>query len=332
MARRGLSDEEVLDGLMLFAHTHLVAGGSLRVKAYNAWVIAPVSFSAITKRFGDNSWTTVLLRFRAEMLEQANDPDAVAAELPVPCQGNVGISWMPGRIGDWLSLQCVCDACQSPPLRVAYPGLVSRLADPADADKGASLWFAWACPERRPNHRPFKAPAQQMANGKVYCADCRARDRFYRQYPIGTLKHNPDVERSKLEAPVAEALRALIPGERFATQQSVVIGPDYADIVGRAITPDIIMFKRKLAIEIDGGDGNSPRYSAHDTAIGAGIDTKRDHALASLGWTTIRLRHPGALPLAGSPATVVPCASRSPKVIAAALAPAIQSLLTSAGS
>ena len=58
MGRRGLSDEQVLEGLLQFARTHLVEGGSLRVKAHSVWPDQPVSFSAITKRFGDNGWTT----------------------------------------------------------------------------------------------------------------------------------------------------------------------------------------------------------------------------------------------------------------------------------
>lgn len=330
VAGRGFSDEQVLSGLLEFARTHLVPGGSLRVKAYTAWPEAPLSFSAITSRFGDNSWTNVVLRFRELMLAQAQDLEAVAAELPVPCQGNVAVSWVSGRVGDWLSLKCGCEACQSPTLRVAHPGLVRRLHDPADADKGASLWFRWACPEDRPGHRAFNAPVEQMLAGKAYCPDCRAADRFYRQHPIGTLMHNPEVERSKVEAAVVEALRSLLPGERFAAMQSIVIGPDHADLVGKTITPDIIMFRRKLVIEIDGGDGNSPRYSAHDTPAGATIDVNRDLAIASLGWQSIRVRHPDALPLPASPATIVMCASRSPKVIAATLAPVITMIIDDA--
>ena len=52
VGRRQLSDEVCLDALLLFARTHLVAGGSIRVKAYSEWSDSPVSFSVITKRLG----------------------------------------------------------------------------------------------------------------------------------------------------------------------------------------------------------------------------------------------------------------------------------------
>lgn len=323
MPRPKLSDEACLDALLLFARTHLVADGSLRIKAYTEWAAAPMSAGPIVKRFGDGSWPTTVFRFQEQMLAQAQDLDAVAAELQVECRGNYGVSWVPGRVGDWLTLGCPCTACQAEPLRTAYPDLVERLQDPADADKGSTVWFEWACPKRRPGHRPFKASVELMVAGGVYCFACRKADKFYRQHPVGTLKTNPEVARSKTEGPVVDALRALLPDERFATRQSVVIGAELATNVGSAITPDIVMFRRKLAIEIDGGDGNSPRYSTHDTAEGADLDVSRDLAIASLGWTSIRLRHPNALPLPGSPATVVTTASKSPKVMAGVLAAAI---------
>lgn len=321
------SDEACLDALLLFARTHLVAGGSLRAKAYTGWADAPMSATAILNRFGDGSWPAAVFRFQEEMFAQAKDLDAVAAELPVRCRGNYGVSWVPGRVGDWLTQGCPCTACRAQPLPTAYPELVERLQDPADAEKGSTVWFEWACPERRRGHRPFRASVELMAAGGVYCAACRRADKFYRQHPVGTLKTNPEVARSKVEAPVVDALRALLPGERFATRQSVVIGAELARNVGSTITPDIVMVRRKLAIEIDGGDGNSPRYSTHDTVEGANLDVQRDLAIASLGWTSIRLRHPNALPLPGSPATIVTTASKSPKVMASALASAIEQVI-----
>ena len=92
MTRRpSISDEHVREALRAFARSNLIAGGSLRHKAYLSWSGAPVSSTTLTKRLTeDNSWTTLVLENAADMAAQAVDARAVVAELPVRCTGSLG--------------------------------------------------------------------------------------------------------------------------------------------------------------------------------------------------------------------------------------------------
>lgn len=121
---------------------------------------------------------------------------------------------------------------------------------------------------------------------------------------------------SKAEEGVVVALRKMLPDEQILTKQAVVLRAPDQRLVGRAITPDILMWDRRIAVEIDGGDGQSPRYSEHDTEKGAKVDAARDRALAKLKISTIRVRHPDALALAKSPAFVISTRSTSGRIIA----------------
>ena len=326
MVRQTISDAQVLAALDHFAATHMVPGGSLRVREYNNWRGRSVSFSTISKRFGDGSWDATIIRLREHLVLHAASPDVVV-EVPVECHGN-GAAWVWLRAGDWLSYRCTCDHCKAPTIEAAYPHLVSLLADPRGARFATTRRVDWQCPESR-RHWLVKATAEHVAKTSTWCFGCQKLDAWYLTHTPGTLLTRAKVQRSKAEAPFVAELRALLPEERIATLQAVVVPREFAARIGKAITPDAMLFRRKIAIELDGGDGGSGWYSEHDTAEGIRVDTARDHAFAALGWTVVRVRHPNALPLPESPARIVstPAAVRSPAKAAALVAEHLATLL-----
>lgn len=176
---------------------------------------------------------------------------------------------------------------------------------PEDAVKTSLHWVLWGCPEGFITHMTISGRAAEVAVGTRYCGNCRSLDRWYATHTAGMLLTRSKVARAKVESAFVARLRELLPGERVAAQQAIVVPRAFAARVGKSVTPDVILFRRRIAIELDGGDGQSDRYSRHDTLAGAEGDTARDQALASIGWTTIRVRHPDALALPGSPAVIV---------------------------
>ena len=251
--RPSISDDHVREALRAFARSHLIAGGSLRHKAYQSWSAAPVSSTTLTKRLtNNNSWTTLVLDNAAAMAAQAVDASAVVAELPVRCTGSLGVTWMSAPVSEWLSLRCACSYCSEPTLREAFPQLVGRLANPRDADKSSSLWLEWLCPVNHPDHRRMQGTATTIAAGDRYCGGCRSLDRYYSDHPPGTTMRNREVARAKIEQPVIDELRKQLPEVTFSYQLSVVVPRVFEPRTGRAITPDLLLLDQRVVVEIDG--------------------------------------------------------------------------------
>jgi hypothetical protein len=257
------------------------------------------------------SWNGLLWAERDRILQLSEDPQ-LALLLPIECphkKEDPRFVRRKVRLCDWPGAKCGCTTAELS-IRDRFPQLVHRLANPADAERPATLWTHWAC-SGDPRHRTRKKPAVEVSDGQIACADCTEADEVRAKYAPGTQRPDPGKSR-RPEKETADALRLLLPGEAILIDTAIVTADLPEHPYWPELTPDILLPERKVAIEIDGGTGDSPRESKHDTEDGVRDDITRDWNLAALGWATIRVRYDGALALEGSPAELIYLRHREP--------------------
>lgn len=321
----------VEDALTRWAAAALTAGGSLNRKSYDAWYSAqpeprPPSGIAVAKHLRPGAkWAEMILAARAAIVAVAVDR-AVAVEVPVECSGRGWVVWERRGVEAWLAdARCRCATCAEPTVGAAYPELVPLLVSAESAARAVSIWVQWrVCAVGDPAHRPVSGPAEAMAAGALYCGACRSKDTFYRDHPPGSVvPGRRRAGRSALEAKVAAALSAIAPhlGVEAGAGVSLPPGSGYHGMY--ALTPDLVIPARRAAVELDGGDGRSARYSRHDTDDGAADDAWRDRLLGEVGWSVLRVRHPDAAVLVDSPARIIATATSSATRIAGLIVEAL---------
>ena len=317
MPRRSMTATKAAAGLIDWLEVQTAnSGGSLTSKSYVSWYHQqdpkPPSATTVTKHLGSGTpWGTMIWAYRELVLVCAESLE-LPVELPVPCRARGSIKWAPCPLSRWGAEGfCICDGCDRPTLGEQYPELVSLLVDPEDARRMHDLHgLAWrVCVDPELNHPPAFGPATAVEQG-LRCRVCHPpplspreleRQQFFTNYPPGSLAPARPGPVSRLEAPVAAALRDLRPQLTIDENTAVALPADAGYHHAWTLKPDLVLPDRRIAIEIDGGTGSSPAYSRHDRPEGAADDAWRDRLLQQLGWQVLRLRHPRALSLDDSP-------------------------------
>jgi hypothetical protein len=325
MSRGPGMTREVADAAFYVWVGEVVEGqGSLRRGAFTG-LAQP---STIIKWAGADNWAAVLWSRRRDIAERSAGRCTHELEVPLWCAGRGLFKWEWMRLGDWPAADHGCADCQKETIQQAYPDLVPRLVVPGDAARASSRWVCWRLCDVV-GHPAIEGPADRVARTELYCGRCRARARVYADHgPGDVLKPRGRAAVSSVEKAVFEILGVELSHLGVRPGWRVVLPPDadYYDMT--SLTPDCLLVTAKIAVELDGGDGQSDMYSRHDTVEGAADDAHRDRLLARVGWQVIRVRHPRALRLKDSPARVVTSSSHSPVVLAGALVEVVRSTHT----